>query len=73
VESGPVINVNISGLVLENDGKYGVLDDFLKNLEASPYVEPAKESEKFTREQRNDVWASKFTFPLRLKNPISLK
>ena len=67
------ISINISGLILENPRRFEVLDDFVKNLEGSPYVAPPSESEKFTREQSNAVWASKFTFPLRLKNPISLK
>ena len=72
-DAAPEVNITISGLILENPRKFEVLDDFIKNLEGSPYVATPKESEKFTREQRNDVWASKFSFPLRLKNPISLK
>ena len=72
--AAPEVNITISGLVLENPRKSEVFDDFIKNLEASPYVEPPKNSEKITRPpMRNDLWADKFSFPLRLKAPISLK
>ena len=70
----PEVNITISGLVLENPRKSEVFDDFIKNLEASPFVVPPKNSERITRPpMRNDLWADKFSFPLRLNTPISLK
>jgi Tfp pilus assembly protein PilN len=73
-DSGPVVNINIQGLVLENPRNSQVFDDFIKNLQESPYVEPPKDSEKLKRpSMANDLWADKFSFPLRLKAPISLK
>ena len=75
VETGPTVKVIISGLVLDSDRDSGaVFDDFLKNLGDSPYVSPPKDSEEIVRPTRkNDRWADKFSFPLRLKTPISLK
>jgi type IV pilus assembly protein PilM len=74
VVEAPAINITINGLVLENPRKSEVFDDFIKNLSESPYVEPPKDSEKLSRpSMKNDVWADKFSFPLRLKTPISLK
>ena len=68
------MNITLSGLVLENPRGPQVFDDFIKNLSESPYVEPPKDSEKITRpSMKNDLWADKFSFPLRLKTPISLK
>ena len=73
-EEAPAVNVTVSGLVLENPRGPQVFDDFIKNLSESPYVEPPKDSEKITRpSMKNDLWADKFSFPLRLKTPISLK
>lgn len=73
-DAGPVITMTINGLVLENPRKSEVFDDFIKNLEASPYVEPPKDSEKLSRPSMNNtLWADKFSFPLTLKKPISLK
>lgn len=73
-DTGPVVNITISGLVLENPRKSEVFDDFIKNLAGSNLVEPPKDSEKITRPpMRNDLWADRFSFPLRLKTPISLK
>ncbi len=74
-ETGPTVKVIISGLVLENPrGSGEVFDDFLKNLAESPYGTPPKDSEEIVRPTgKNDRWADKFSFPLRLKAPISLK
>jgi hypothetical protein len=75
IETGPTVKVFISGLVLENSrGSGEVFDDFLKNLAESPFVTPPKDSEEIVRPTgKNDRWADKFSFPLRLKTPISLK
>ena len=74
IEEAPAVNITLSGLVLENPRGPQVFDDFIKNLSESPYVEPPKDSEKITRpSMKNDLWADKFSFPLRLKTPISLK
>ncbi len=69
--TGPVVDILINGLVLENPRKSEVFDDFIKNLEASPFRE--SEEVKIRPVMKNDVWADKFSIVLRLKSPISLK
>ncbi len=74
VEPVAPLTITVNGLVLENSRGAGVLDDFVKKLEESPYVEPPTESEKISRpSMNNSVWADKFSFPLRIKLPVSSK
>lgn len=76
-KEAPVI-LTIDGLYLSKDAgnseQTKIVDQFLKSLAASPYVESPKDETTITRKTDDTPhWAFKYSFPLTLKNPIDLK
>ncbi len=74
----PPVILTVKGLYLSKDAgnneRTKIVDEFLKNLGDSPYVEPPKEEAEIIR-GNDDIahWAFPYTFPLKLKKPIDLK
>ena len=76
-EAQPVV-LTLKGLYLSKDAgnseQTKIVDQFLKSLAASPYVEIPKDETTIKRLTDDTAhWAFEFSFPLTLKNPIDLK
>ena len=76
-EAPPVI-LTVQGLYLSKDAgnsdRTKIVDQFLKNIADSAYVEAPKDESKIIRGSDDTAhWAFPYSFPLKLKNPIDLK
>jgi type IV pilus assembly protein PilM len=76
-EAPPVI-FTVQGLYLSKDAgnieRTKIVDQFLKNIADSAYVEAPKDESKIIRGSDDTAhWAFPYSFPLKLKNPIDLK
>ncbi len=76
-EGSPAV-LTVKGLYLSRDAgnneRTNIVNEFLKNLSESPYVETPKEEAEIIRGNDDTLhWAFPYTFPLKLKNPIDLK
>ncbi len=74
----PPVILTVQGLYLSKDAgnndRTKIVDQFLKNLADSPYVEAPKDETKIIRgNDDTSHWAFPYSFPLTLKNPIDLK
>lgn len=72
---GGIVGIRVKGLYLDNPKQANVIDEFLKNLSESPYLELnlANRSEvNPVRSTPNDTeWAYPYELRLKLKKPIS--